>query len=102
MPCPFSVISADNPTGTILPPQETQGIDYLKGADVGSQYFVEYVKQQLNQRGFSDAEIFGGGLKVYTTLDLGMQAQAWTRSRARSTARTIRPRHSCRSIPTTT
>ena len=32
---PFSVISADNPNGTILPPQETQGIDYLKGADVG-------------------------------------------------------------------
>ena len=75
---PFTVISLDNPNGTILPPQETQGIDYLKGADVGSQYFVEYVKQQLNQRGFSDAEIFGGGLKVYTTLDLGMQAQAWT------------------------
>ncbi len=75
---PFSVIGAGNPNGTILPPQETQGIDYLKGADVGSQYFVEYVKQQLNQRGFSDAEIFGGGLKVYTTLDLGMQAQAWT------------------------
>jgi len=73
----FSVLTAENPTGTILPPQETQGIDYLKGADVGSQYFVEYVKQQLNQRGFTDAEIFGGGLKVYTTLDLGMQAQAW-------------------------
>ena len=75
---PFSVISLENPNGTILPPQETQGIDYLKGADVGSQYFIEYVKQQLNERGFSDAEIFGGGLKVYTTLDLGMQAQAWS------------------------
>jgi penicillin-binding protein 1A len=75
---PFSVIGAGNPNGTILPPQETQGIDYLKGADVGSQYFVEYVKQQLNQHGFSDAEIFGGGLKVYTSLDLGMQAKAWT------------------------
>jgi penicillin-binding protein 1A len=74
----FSVISPDNPAGTILPPQETQGVEYLKGADVGSQYFVEYVKQQLNQRGFSDAEIFGGGLKVYTSLDLGMQAQAWS------------------------
>jgi len=73
----FSVLTADNPTGTILPSQESQGIDYLKGADVGSQYFVEYVKQQLNQRGFTDAEIFGGGLKVYTTLDLGTQAQAW-------------------------
>jgi penicillin-binding protein 1A len=74
---PFTVISLDNPNGFILPPQETQGIDYLKGTDVGSQYFIQYVKQQLNQRGFSDAEIFGGGLKVYTTLDLGMQAQAW-------------------------
>jgi penicillin-binding protein 1A len=75
---PFTVLSAFSPNGTILPPQETQGIDYLKGTDVGSQYFVEYVKQQLNQRGFSDAEIFGGGLKIYTTLDLGMQAQAWS------------------------
>ncbi len=74
---PFTVISLANPNGFVLPPQESQGIDYLKGTDVGSQYFVQYVKQQLTQRGFSDAEIFGGGLKVYTTLDLGMQAQAW-------------------------
>ncbi|HEY2813413.1 MAG TPA: transglycosylase domain-containing protein [Acidimicrobiales bacterium] len=74
---PFTVLSFDNPNGTILARRDSQGVDYLRGADVGSQYFVEYVKQQLNQHGFSDAEIFGGGLRIYTTLDLGMQAKAW-------------------------
>ena len=88
---PFTVISLDNPTGFILPPQQSQGIDYLKGGDVGSQYFVQYVKQQLNEHGFSDAEIFGGGLKVYTTLDLNMQAQALERGHehARSARRPV-------------
>jgi|SRR5581483_1006971 len=62
---------------TILPRQESQGIDYQHGTDIGAQYFVQYVKQQLNEHGFSDAEIFGGGLQVYTTLDLGLQAKAW-------------------------
>ena len=74
---PFTVQSDADPTGFIRPRETSLGISYLKGGDIGAQYFVDYIKQQLNQHGFSDAQIFGGGLKVYTSLDLGMQAQAW-------------------------
>lgn len=38
-------------------------------------YFIEFVRQQL-RRYFKDDEIFQGGLKVYTTLDLSMQNNA--------------------------
>lgn len=42
---------------------------------VGADYFVEYVRSQLVER-YGDAAVFGGGLRVYTTLDLGLQDQA--------------------------
>jgi membrane peptidoglycan carboxypeptidase len=45
--------------------------------DLGTEYFVEYVRHWLvTQGGFTDAEVFGGGLRVYTTLDFAMQEQA--------------------------
>lgn len=39
-------------------------------------YFVEYVRQQLKSSGFSDDQIYKGGLKIYTTLDFSMQKTA--------------------------
>lgn len=39
-------------------------------------YFVEYVRQQLKVLGFSDDQIYKGGYKVYTTLDINMQTIA--------------------------
>ena len=33
--------------------------------------------QQLKQHGFSEAELFGGGLRVYTTIDLNRQQAAY-------------------------
>jgi membrane peptidoglycan carboxypeptidase len=46
--------------------------------DLGTEYFVDYVKHWLVASGqFTDAEIFGGGLRVYTTLDLSMQEAAY-------------------------
>jgi penicillin-binding protein 1A len=38
-------------------------------------YFTQYVERQLVAR-FGEARTFGGGLKVYTTIDLKMQAKA--------------------------
>ncbi len=38
-------------------------------------YFVEYVKQQLIDR-YGSGEVFGGGLKVTTSIDLGLQKLA--------------------------
>jgi len=39
------------------------------------QYFVNYVKQQLVDE-YGSSRVFGGGLRVYTTLDLGLQKMA--------------------------
>lgn len=38
-------------------------------------YFVEYVRQQLEPR-YGVAQLWKGGMKIYTTLDLGMQVPA--------------------------
>ena len=40
-----------------------------------AQYFVDYVKQQLVDR-YGSGRVFGGGLKVKTTIDLGLQQRA--------------------------
>ena len=40
-----------------------------------AQYFVDYVKQQLVDR-YGSGRVFGGGLKVRTTIDLGLQQRA--------------------------
>ncbi|MFP5377326.1 MAG: transglycosylase domain-containing protein [Acidimicrobiia bacterium] len=43
--------------------------------DKGTQYFVEYVRRQLEQQ-YGRAALYSGGLRVRTTLDLDAQAQA--------------------------
>ncbi|HEX9968874.1 MAG TPA: transglycosylase domain-containing protein, partial [Acidimicrobiales bacterium] len=45
-------------------------------ADKGTQYFVEYVRRLLVAK-YGEAAVLGGGLRVKTTLDLKMQAQAY-------------------------
>ena len=58
-------------------PPDRQGFGPVQHADIGTEYFRDYVVQQLKQHGFSEAELFGGGLRVYTTLDLDAQQNAW-------------------------
>jgi penicillin-binding protein 1A len=75
---PFSIASAPGATdGFVQPRTQRNNIDVRQGADIGADYFVAYVRQQLRDHGFSDAEIYGGGLRVYTTLDLNAQRAAW-------------------------
>ncbi|MEX2659193.1 MAG: transglycosylase domain-containing protein [Acidimicrobiales bacterium] len=50
--------------------------DNIVGKDVGTEFFVEYVRAQLADR-FGDARLNGGGLRVYTTLDLDLQRAAY-------------------------
>ena len=50
--------------------------DKIVGAESGTQYFVEYVRRQLADR-FGDARVNGGGLRVYTSLDLDLQRAAY-------------------------
>jgi penicillin-binding protein 1A len=42
---------------------------------VQGDYFIEYVRAQLAEK-YGNETVFGGGLRVYTTLDLGMQGKA--------------------------
>jgi penicillin-binding protein 1A len=39
-------------------------------------YFIDYVKQQLYEKKFTDKDVFKGGLRIYTTLDPGLQKKA--------------------------
>jgi penicillin-binding protein 1A len=49
----------------------------VANTELGTEYFIDYVKYWLVNSGkFNDAEIFGGGLRVYTTLDFDMQRAA--------------------------
>ncbi|MBK6856062.1 MAG: transglycosylase domain-containing protein [Microthrixaceae bacterium] len=57
------------------PVPSTLGED-VKGAEWGSEYFAEYVRQWLIDEFGADA-VYGGGLKVYTTLDQSMQKSAF-------------------------
>jgi penicillin-binding protein 1A len=49
----------------------------LPGDQGPAQYFANYVKQQLVDR-YGSGRVFGGGLKVYTTIDLKLQKMART------------------------
>jgi len=50
--------------------------DKVEGAAYGTQYFVEHVRRQLAAR-FGDARVNGGGLRVHTSIDLGLQRAAY-------------------------
>ena len=39
-------------------------------------YFVDFVKQQLYEKKFTDYDVFKGGLRIYTTLDIDLQKKA--------------------------
>ena len=47
------------------------------GADpIGTEYFVEHVRQEL-VRSYGEGRVYGGGLRVKTTLDLDLQRKAY-------------------------
>ena len=47
------------------------------GADpIGTEYFVEHVRQEL-VRSYGEGRVYGGGLRVKTTIDLDMQRKAY-------------------------
>ena len=58
------------------PPKASTLGEQVKGKEWGSEYFAEYVRQWLVKE-FGSEDVYGGGLKVYTTLDLGMQKAAY-------------------------
>ncbi|MGH3071375.1 MAG: PBP1A family penicillin-binding protein [Gaiellaceae bacterium] len=62
----------DDANATDLPdPDEVR----LPGTEGPAQHFVNYVKQQLIDQ-YGEAQVFGGGLRVRTTIDLELQQAA--------------------------
>jgi membrane peptidoglycan carboxypeptidase len=69
--------AAADPFAEVLPRRQVENYGTIAHTDIGTQYFVNYVDQWLTSSGnFSAAEVRGGGLRVYTTLDYEMQADA--------------------------
>ena len=60
----------------IAPPKASTLGEHVKGQEYGSKYFAEHVRRWLVDKYGTDA-VLGGGLKVYTTLDLKMQKAAF-------------------------
>jgi len=58
------------------PPKASVLGEKVKGREWGSEYFAEYVRKWLVKE-FDAATVYGGGLKVYTTLDLDAQKAAY-------------------------
>ncbi|MGI9120970.1 MAG: transglycosylase domain-containing protein [Acidimicrobiales bacterium] len=57
-------------------PRDDAVKDRIVGGDIGTQHFVEYVRAQLLKR-YGETRLYGGGLRVKTTLDLGLQRAAY-------------------------
>jgi penicillin-binding protein 1A len=64
--------------GNLLPRVQLDTLGNVKGREYGTEYFAEYVRQQLVEIFNGDEErVYGGGLRVYTTLDHEWQRQAY-------------------------
>jgi len=57
------------------PRSQRDSMTVLRGAEVGSHYYVEYVRRLLYDK-YGAERVNGGALRVYTTLDLDLQAAA--------------------------
>ena len=56
--------------------QPRTGLGNVKGAAVGTEYLVEYVRQQLVAELGAD-QVYGGGLRIYTSIDMPTQELAY-------------------------
>jgi penicillin-binding protein 1A len=53
-----------------------EGLGEVVGSEYGTEYYVEFVRRLLYER-YGEEVVNGGGLRVYTSLDLGMQQLAY-------------------------
>jgi penicillin-binding protein 1A len=60
-----------------LPRSSREGLGRVRGAEYGTEYFVDQVRQQLVDE-LGAAAVYGGGLRIYTTLDPALQQAAYT------------------------
>jgi penicillin-binding protein 1A len=64
----------------VVAEKDRQGLGRVEGntADnnIGTKYFVEAVRRQIADQ-YGEEVLYGGGLRIYTTLDFDMQRAAW-------------------------
>jgi membrane peptidoglycan carboxypeptidase len=66
-----------SPWSDVLPKAGGASTSTLTHTELGTQYILDYVRHTLVASGqFTDAELYGGGLRIYTTLDYGLQKDA--------------------------
>jgi membrane peptidoglycan carboxypeptidase len=66
------------PGETIVPLESHRLVDVRQGKAIGAEYVTAYVQRILQEElGFDESEIGGGGLRVYTTLDMRLQFAAY-------------------------
>ena len=64
--------------GNLLPRTEVDTLGNVRGAQYGTEYVMEYVRQELVEMFNGDeAFVYGGGLRVYTTMRHDMQEAAY-------------------------
>jgi len=60
----------------VVPRRDRTGLGPVAGSEIGTKYFVEAVRRQV-AADYGEDTLYGGGLRIYTTLDFEMQAAAW-------------------------
>ncbi len=73
---PYGICQGECPPGNILPRTQASLFSQVRGHEIGSEYFYETVRQELVER-FGEDRVYGGGLRVYTSLDQNWQRQAY-------------------------
>jgi 1A family penicillin-binding protein len=68
------------PWDYVIPRRDRTGLGDVKGnndeLNIGTKYFVEAVRRQIAAE-YGEDMLYGGGLRIYTTLDFDMQTAAW-------------------------
>ncbi|OWY62853.1 hypothetical protein B7486_56200, partial [cyanobacterium TDX16] len=67
---------ADGSVGNLVTRVEADTLGNVQGAEYGTEYFAEHVRQLLAEE-YGEDVVYGGGLRVYTTLDRTMQQAAY-------------------------
>ena len=71
-----TLVEAAPVAATVIEPNDRTGLGRVKGADMGTEYFVEAVRRQVAEQ-YGEDTLYGGGLRIYTTIDFDMQRAAW-------------------------
>jgi len=63
--------------GHVIPRRDRSKLDLDPRLEtIGGAYFLEEVRQQIAEK-YGEGTLYGGGLRIYLTLDVEMQAAAW-------------------------